>query len=162
MSHYELFFEFQGESLAARRLRSTTDSKTGWRIEDFVVFPSGKPFESIDQIELYLTAQGEGWLHWPTKFVAGHKKLGTAVADARNRNPEIYDYTVLVDLHKRADLTDRPTTRRLPSSGTDSEDAVRRIQELVKEDNVLLLPSGSKRYVGNVHRTRVSMGTERR
>lgn len=161
-----LRFAFEGDPLEAHRL--TSGSTPHFSLyEVWKVHPPGEPGEPIDQIEVFYDKNSEEWTHWPTKFGATHRPLGKILAKERTENPEVMRFMIKVDLHRHVDLSDRPTTKFLPSEGTGPDDAVFRLREKIDEERkedarreglsegtaVLILRSGSKRYVGNVHRT---------
>jgi len=156
VKEYVVSFVHQGVPLEARRLRTGTAPSTKWIFEDFAVYHPSEPGSPIDQIQLYYDTQDDEWKHWPTKFVSSHRPLGKSLAIARNENPELTSYKVTVNVHRHVDLSDKPTTRKIKVEAQNPSEAVYRLRDAISADNVLVLPNGSHRYIGNVWFTRVS------
>jgi hypothetical protein len=156
MKPYTVSFTFRGVPLEARRLREGVAPSTLWNFEDFAVAHPAEPGQPIDQIQLYFDRSSGEWSHWGTKFSTDHKELGKALAVARTQSPELHTYSVLVELHKHSDLSDRPTNKRLPVEATNPSEAVYKLREIVGRDNEIVLRSGTKKYIGRVHLTQVS------
>jgi hypothetical protein len=153
---YILKFEFRGVPLEARRIHAGISPHTKWMTETYAVHHPEEPGQPIDQIEIFHDRNSDDWVHWPTKFTSDHRPLGQTLATARTASPELHSYKVKVELHKYVDLSDRPTTKTIISEGTNSSDAVYRLRDIITKDNVLILQSGNKRYVGRVHLENVS------